>query len=558
MNLKLENLKRYKDLAWLMAKYGRSDLVKQAGLHEALDQDESFTAEDVENADEFAADLEKLGGTYIKLGQLLSTRADLLPPAYLKSLERLQDSIEPFPFEDVERIVMRELGARINRVFAEFEPEPLGAASLGQVHFARLRSGQPVVVKVQRPGIREKIILDLETLEDAAALLEEHTKLGRRYDFERNMSQLSKSLIHELDYRREAANLVNLSNNLSEFENIVVPQPIDDLTTSTVLTMDYVPGKKITDLSPLGLIDIDGKELAGELFHAYLKQILVDGFFHADPHPGNLLLTETGRIALLDLGMVGRVMSGSRDNLMALLLAVSDGRGEDVANTAIKMGEPRGHFDKEEFMRQVGDLVMTAEGTSSERINAGTIVLEITRIAAETGFRLPAEFTMIAKTMLNLDRVVYTLAPDFDPNKSIREHATELMRERITGSVSPGALLGNAIEVKEFVEKLPTRVNSILDIIGRNELEIKVDAIDEKTLMVGFQKVANRITMGLILAALIIGASMLMRVDSAFRIFGYPGLPLIFFLAAAAGGLILIYKILFQDEDEGSKGRDDH
>ncbi|MEZ5429511.1 MAG: AarF/UbiB family protein [Pyrinomonadaceae bacterium] len=550
MNIKIENLKRYKEVVWLLVKYGRSDIVKQAGLHGALEKEPEFSEEEVKNADQFAADLEKLGGTYIKLGQLLSTRADLLPAAYLKALERLQDDIEPFAFEEVERIVSEEIGARVSRIFSEFEEKPLAAASLGQVHFARLRSGQPVVVKVQRPGVREKVVLDLETLEDVAVILDEHTEFGKRYDFQRNLRQLRKSLLQELDYRREAANLIHLAENLSEFKNIVIPFPVDDLTTSHVLTMEYIAGRKITDLSPLALTEIDGRDLAGDLFHAYLKQILVDGFFHADPHPGNIYLTESGRIALLDLGMVGRLSGGFRDKLTALLLAVSEGRGEEAANTAIKMGEPRRHFDQREFMRRVGDLVETEHNAGGEEIDAGSIVLEITRISAECGFRLPPEFTMIAKTMLNLDKVVYTLDPDFNPNRSIKRHAAELLRERITQSLSTDTFLGSAIEIKEFVQKLPTRVNNILDVIGKNELELKVDAIDEKTLMVGFQKIANRITMGLILAALIIGASMLMRVESSFRIFGYPGLPLIFFLGAAVGGLVLIYNILFQDEGD--------
>ena len=317
-----------------------------------------------------------------------------------------------------------------------------------------------------------------------------------------------------------------------------------------VLTMEYIPGKKITELSPLALIDLNRKELAGELFHAYLKQILVDGFFHADPHPGNIFITENKKIGLLDFGMVGHIMSGFRDNLINLLLAVSEGRGEDVAKTALKMGEPKENFDESEFLRRVGDLIITENSAETNGVNAGKVVLEITKISADCGFRLPSEFTMIAKTMLNLDKVVYTLDPDFNPNKSIREHTSEILKERMAESFSPGTFLGNAIEVKDFVQKLPNRVNNILDVIGNNELEVKVDAIDEKTLMVGFQKIANRITMGLILAALIVGASMLMRIESAFMLFGYPALPLIFFLIAAIGGIVLILNIVFNDRSD--------
>ncbi|MDQ3800395.1 MAG: AarF/UbiB family protein [Acidobacteriota bacterium] len=552
MNFNVENLSRYKDISWLLIKYGRSDIVKQAGLEEVI-AEEYETAGDSEqknDAGELAADLERLGGTFIKLGQMLSTRADLLPPVYLDALAKLQDNIDPFPFEQVQQIVSTELGVRLSRAFAEFDSQPMAAASIGQVHPAQLPSGMTVVVKVQRPGIREQVYHDFQALEEVAKLLDEHTDIGKRYEFQTIITELRKSLLGELDYRREASNLLTISKNLRDFERIIIPQPVEDYTTSRVLTMQYIKGKKVTDISPLGLMDYDRRGLAAEFFHAYLKQMLIDGFFHADPHPGNIYLTEEGRLALLDLGMVARVSSGFQDNLLNLLLSISEGRGNDTAQIAGKMGEPKGDFDEQEFSRQIADLVATHREAKLGRLDAGRIVLEITRISADCGFRLPPEFTMIAKTLLNLDRVVYTLDPDFDPNAAIRRHSSEILQERVMKSVSPGALLSTALEMKEFLEKLPNRINNILDLLGNNKLEIKVDAIDEKTLMVGFQKIANRITMGLILAALIIGASMLMRVETSFHILGYPGIPMLFFLGAAAGGVALIINILFKDRSE--------
>lgn len=549
--MNIEHLRRYKDIGWLLMKYGRSDLVKQAGIEKIItDEQTQATEEDREQANDLAQDLESLGSTYIKLGQLLSTRADLLPPAHLEALSRLQDNVEPFSFAEVERIISSEIGVRISRAFSEFDDVPLAAASLGQVHRARLRDGREVVVKVQRPGIREKVVVDLETLDDFADLLDEHTDVGKKYEFGNTLEELRKSLLRELDYTREAGNLNTLAENLKDFENIVVPRPVEDFTTSKVLTMEFVSGKKITDLSPLSLLEIDRRKLAEELFHAYLKQMLVDGFFHADPHPGNIYITKDGKIGLLDLGMVGQLMSGFRDNLMNLLLAISEGRGEEVAQTAIKMGAAKDNFNEAYFKRQIGDLVATQSGESLGKINAGRVVLKITKISAECGFRMPPEFTLIAKTFLNLDRAVYALDPDFDPNESIRRHSSEIMQKRMVESLSPGNVLSGALEVKEFIERLPSRVNNILDVVGNNELQVKVDAIDEKTLMVGFQKIANRITLGLVLAALIVGASMLMRVESSFTILDYPALPLIFFLAAAIGGVVMIFNILAHDRKD--------
>jgi predicted unusual protein kinase regulating ubiquinone biosynthesis (AarF/ABC1/UbiB family) len=542
-----DRIKRYKDVAMLLVKYGRSDLISKAGLEGSVlpGQVETTTAA---SAEELAADLERLGPTFIKLGQLLSTRGDLLPPPYLDSLSRLQDNIEPFKFEEVERIVTSELGIRISKAFADFDPTPMAAASLAQVHRATMRDGRAVVVKVQRPNIRELIVDDLEALEQIAEFIDLHTELGKRYEFANMLTDLRKSLLRELDFTVESQNLIAISENLSEFENIVIPDPIEDFTTTRVLTMEYVPGKKITDLSPLRLLEIDGPALANELFQAYLKQILIDGLFHADPHPGNVFLTPDDQIALLDLGMVGRVTRTFQDNLLRLLVTSSEGRGEETADAAIKMGEPKEGFDRTEYVRRVNDLITENADATLNRLNAGKIVLEITRISADCWFRLPPDFTMIAKSLLNLDKVVYTLDPAFDPNAIIRERATEILERNIIRSLSPSNLLTGVVDVKEFAEKLPSRVNRILDAVGNNQIRFKVDAIDEKVVLDGLQKVANRITLGLVVAALIVGAAMLMRVDTSFRIFGYPGLAMILFMLAAFAGLGLALTILFYDK----------
>ncbi|HEV2826576.1 MAG TPA: AarF/UbiB family protein [Pyrinomonadaceae bacterium] len=547
VSLKPERLKRYKDVALLLVKYGRSDLVKQAGLADHVDLDDTDNLKNTPQAEELANDLEKLGPTFIKLGQLLSTRADLLPTPYLEALARLQDKIEPFPYEEVDRIVSGELGVRISKAFAEFEREPLAAASLAQVHRAYMRDGRAVVVKVQRPNIREQIVEDLESLGEVAQFLDSHTELGKRYDFVNMLDGLRTSLLRELDFKLELNNLINFSENLREFDRLIVPEPVDNFCTSRVLTMEYIPGKKITELSPLRLMEIDGPGLARELFRAYLKQMLIDGFFHADPHPGNVFMTDDDRIALLDLGMVARLQPSFRDNVLRLLLAISEGRGEDAAEVTVRMGEPKERFDKTDFTKRIGALVSEHSGTSLGRLNSGQVVLEITRISADCWFRLPGEFTMVAKALLNLDRVVFTLDPSFEPSAIIRQRAMEILQRNLLQSVAPGNLIGGVVELKEFAEKLPGRVNKILDTIGNNEFKVDINAIDEKVVLEGLQKVANRIAMGLVLAALIVGAAMLMRVETNFKILGYPGFAMIFFLLAAIAGVALVVTIVMTD-----------
>jgi ubiquinone biosynthesis protein len=295
-------------------------------------------------------------------------------------------------------------------------------------------------------------------------------------------------------------------------------------------------------------MEMNGDELGEQLFKAYLKQILVDGIFHADPHPGNVFLTYDGKLALIDVGMVGRIAPVMQENLLKLLLAVSEGKGEQAANIAIDMGTITPMFDRETYTREVSQLVAQHQSTTLSQLDTGRVVLEITRSAAQNGLRLPPELTLLGKTLLNLDLVAGILAPDFDPNDAVRRHASDLMRQRLNKMMSPGNLVATAMELNEFVQHLPSRLNKMFERVAENELTLKVDAFDEVKLIEGMQKIANRITVGLVIAALIIGAALLMRVPTTWTILGYPGLAMLFFLAAFLAGAFLVYSILFKDE----------
>ena len=551
-----DRLKRYAGMARLLYKYGNSDIVKHAGLEDAL-LDEDRKAEDGRRgkpeaidpaAKELAADLERLGPAYIKLGQLLSTRADLLPPQYLEALTRLQDNVGPFSFAEVEQIVQEELGIRISKGFESFESTPVAAASLGQVHRAVLRDGRRVAVKVQRPEARAQVASDMDAFADIAEFLDKHTEAGRRVSFSEVLEEFRATILEELDYRREAQNLTTLKTNLAMFPRIFIPAPIEGYTSGRVLTMEYVQGHKITKLNPVVRLDIDGEGLADELFRAYLRQIIIDGFFHADPHPGNVFLTDDGRVALLDLGMVSRISKSKQEELLKLLLAVAEGRGEQAAEISIAMGHHMPDFDREGVEKAIVDMVTRYADAKLQDVQAGAVVMKISSISGEHGLRLPSDLSMLGKALLNLDEVGRTLAPNFDVQASIRRNATELMQERMRTSLSPSSMLSTALEMKQFVERLPGRVNRLLDAASNNELRIKMEVIDEGALIEGFQKIANRVTLGLIIAALIVGAAMLMQVQTSFTILGYPGLAMIFFLVAAGGGVWLAYSILSGDK----------
>jgi ubiquinone biosynthesis protein len=550
-----KHVKRYGQIASLLVRHGRGDLVRRARLEGSLgggtlEDDGGVDAETQrERAESLASDLEGLGPTYVKLGQLLSSRVDLLPAPYLESLARLQDRVEPFPYEDVERIVSEEIGVRLSKAFTDFSHEPIAAASLSQVHRGELRDGRVVAVKVQRPDIRPLILDDLDALGELAQFLDEHSDRAHQYQLVDVLDEFRRSLLRELDFRNEARNLETLAENLAEFDSIIVPRPVASYTASRVLTMDMVKGRKVTSISQLALMELDRERLASDLFRAYLKQILVDGFFHADPHPGNVFLTDEGQIALIDLGQVATVAPDLRESLMKLMLAVADGDASDAADILLDLSEMERDADTGGFRRAVSDMMIMSEGRTTGDTAFGAILLGLVGVAAEHQVRPPSELAMIGKTLLNLDEVGRTLGPDLEPNAMLRRHATELMERKVASSLRPASLFKAAMEANELVQRMPQRLNKILGLIADNELAVQVNAIDEAKLLAGLDKIANRITLGLLIAALILGAALVVRVDAGPTILGYPALSLLFFLIAAVAGIALSIKIALSDKE---------
>lgn len=546
--------KRYAKLARLAFRHGRSDLLQGLELDDFTFADEQPLGDD-DKAEAFARDLEKMGPTYIKLGQLLSTRFDLMPAAYTQALARLQDDVAPFPMAQVRELVELELGGRIEDLYGDFDEEPLAAASLGQVHAATLRNGRRVVVKVQRPEAREVARGDMETLASLAAMADKRTDVGRRYGLEKLVLQFRKSLAGELDYRREARNLQRFGELTSGYDLLVVPQPVPTHTSGRVLTMDRIDGRKVTDLGKLALLDVDARPIVEQLFACYLHLMLGEGVLHADPHPGNLLLTDDGRLALLDLGMVTTIPARLQDKVVKLLLAITDGDGEEAASVLADLGHQLPDYDAGAFRNDVSHLVSEAVNAGPE-LQAGTVLVELSRLSGLHGLRPPAEMSMIGKALLNLDTATLHLDPDFSPTEALRDNVSSILAGGL--GVSPGGIMASAIEAKEFAKLLPKRANRILDNLADGEFNIRVDAIDEERLHTVLQRVANRITLGIVIASMLLGAALMMRVPDGPRAFGMPAVALFFFTFAVAAGVALTIWIVSTDRKVAHRPRGTH
>ncbi len=552
-----QRIARHGAVLRLLMRHARGDLLDQAGLEAELQDLEATDAADDgqdEEAERFAADLESMGPTFVKLGQMLSTRADLLPENYLRALRRLQDEVEPVPVADIRQVIETELEARVSDVYDFFDDEPMAAASLAQVHRARLADGTDVVVKVQRPGIVETVRNDLRVLEDLASVADATTEVGRRFGFGEFLDAFRTSFVAELDFRTEADNLHAFADLLDDYDHITVPRPVDRLVTRRVLTMSRVEGQKITDLGPLAIQEIDGAGLADELTRAYIDQILVHGLVHADPHPGNVRYAD-GTIVLLDLGMVTRLGHRARTHLLDLTLAIAEQRADDAVDVLRQAGTPLADFDGAALEAHLAELFGRHAGASMNRLDTGSVLLELSRACSVAGLRPPAELAMVGKALLNLDAVTRRLDPDFVPNRTVEDHAAALLRHHIGEDATGLRAARTALDMGRLVENLPRRADKVLGDLADGNLSIRVDAIDQEELLRGIEKIATRLSAGVIVAAMLIGAALAMRVDTTVKLLGAPALAVVFFALAGIGGLVLVAHVFVIDRRDRMRRR---
>jgi predicted unusual protein kinase regulating ubiquinone biosynthesis (AarF/ABC1/UbiB family) len=588
-------LPRLVAIVGLFTRYGLRDVARQQGLLALLDGgDEALPPEEAAERDEQAACFRKrlveLGPAYVKLGQLLSTRPDLLPEPYIRELEQLQDDVGPIALEEVERTIEEELGGRLSKLFDQFDPAPLGSASLGQVHAAELRGGREVIVKVQRPNIRGALAEDVEFFHELAAFMASHTSVGARVDVIGVIQQLERALADELDYRVEARNAATLRKSLAEFPRLLVPKVIEAYTTERVLTMERVHGLKVDAVPRIARLDHDFTPVADELTRAYLKGITIDGFFHADPHPGNVFVLLPGarnprtpaqvarderrdevrpgvtpmarieaeairsalpeptdvdvRLALIDFGMTARLSTSMREKVTRLLMALGDHRGDDVAATLIELGEPNTDFDRVGYTREIATLVERNLELTAAEVQAGRLLFDVIDLSFRSGLRLPAEMTLLAKALFNLDGVTRALEPTYMPLDTIREFGNQIAMARAQRDMSPRRIYQIAMESGDLLAALPHRLDQITQRLATDDIGARVDVPQLPSLIVALQKVANRVFSGLVLAGLLIASAMLLPY---WRTLGTIG-----FIIAAVLALYIVLTIMVSDR--GKRG----
>jgi ubiquinone biosynthesis protein len=453
--------------------------------------------------------LEELGPTYIKLGQAISTRTDLLPPAYIAELSKLQDNAPSVPYEDIAKVFEEELGRPPDMVFASFDKEPVAAASLGQVHRALLSDGSQVVVKVQRPNVEARVAEDLEVLRDVAHFLTSNTEAGRQYNFEDWFEEFEAMLLTELDYRREGRNADRFRENFATEPALSVPKIFWEYTTKRVITMQEVQGIKITDNDALDAEGIDRTCLANTCARVAFTEIFRHGFFHADPHPGNFFVLRDGTLALIDTGMVGRLDEPTRNSLTRITLSLSKRDVEGLVDELLALGIPTGSIQRHDLRLDLGRLISLHLDGPPETFSFAQMFSDVLGTAARHNIRIPSDLLFLAKTLAMSEGIARHLDPEFP----LMGFAEDFLERYYRETRSPKAFVDRAEEnYSEFAElaiDFPKQIRRLFGQVERGDLTVTTKIQDVEELKKAVHTSANRLSMSVLIAGMIAGLSVL-------------------------------------------------
>jgi ubiquinone biosynthesis protein len=469
-----------------------------------------------EGAEAFHTALEELGTTFIKLGQLLSSRPDLLPDVYVQELGRLVDEVAPVPFEQIERVIEEALGSE---VFTRIDPEPLAAGSIAQIHAALLKDGREVVVKVRRPGIVDEVALDLDLLRRTAELVEGHSETARLLQLRALSDELEAHLRAELDLVEEANNTELIGRLVADFELLHVPRVIHPYVREEVLVLERLHGVKVEpnlDVEPG-----QAEALSRQLFGAYVRQIATEGLYHADPHRGNVLLMPDGRLALLDFGLLGRLDDDTRRTIALLLLAIAQNRADDVAALILEVSLTDLRSDAPGFVHEVRRKLPRYHWRPLSSIRTGEALADLMRIAVTHHIALPTSFALVGKTLAQADSIARMLDPHLDPVELLEEEAMGLMVAEGERSMQPNRLYGYLFTQLAPAARLPRRVTQLVERLETGTLKVGVAPTDLEELERLVRSLANRLGAALIIVGLLVSSALMAQVDDTVSLVGY-------------------------------------
>jgi ubiquinone biosynthesis protein len=545
---RLRHLRRYREIVRVLIRHGFGSLVDQLGLLPALSLPRrllrrGLSEPPLSTAEHVRLAIEELGPTFIKLGQILSTRPDLLPPDVIHELAKLQDTVPPADWDGVKARIETELEGSIDEIFAAFDTQPLAAASLAQVHAATLPDGQDVVVKVQRPDIEEVIAVDLEILFDLARLVQERTPLGEMYDLPEIAEGFAFTLRAELDFRREGRHADRFRRNFADEPMLTIPQVYWDYTTTRVLVLERLRGIKIGDMEALDTAGVDRHALAVNATRITLKQVLEDGFFHADPHPGNFLVMEGGVIGAMDFGMVGRLSSDLRSDLARLYTAVATLDSEAMVEEFIRMGAASRQIDRAGLQRDLERLLDKYMTLSLGELRAQEIMEDVLPVAFRHRLSFPADLWLLEKTVAMMEG----LGVQLDPHLNVFEVVSEEVRRTAPRLASPRVwgrrMVKTAGDWGDLFMSMPRRAPRILDQLERGELEFGLTLKDLDRTVGRLDNIGNRLAISLLMAALIVAMAQLIPVASAEGRGIAFWLVLVAFVIAAFLGVLLLFSM---------------
>ena len=515
MQLRPKHYKRYKEIVKILVDYGFGAALMRFGISDRLNipriifRRKPALDKDVSTPVRLRLALEELGPTFIKLGQILSTRPDMLPPEYITELKKLQDDVPATDWEPIAELIESELGKPLSDVFARIDTKPIASASLAQVYGATLRDGEDIVVKIQRPGVAETISVDLDILKDLSELLFERTSTGKRYDIKGFAKEFSLALRGELDFRSEGRNADIFRKNFASEPQLKVPDIYWEFSSEKVLVMERVYGIKIDDIDALDEAGYDRHYLSHLSAQLILKEVLQDGFFHADPHPGNLLILPGQIICVLDFGTVGRLDDRDKFNLAKLWIYLVQMNIDGIINMLIQMRIADYKVDQIALRSELRRMLYQYYGLQLNEINANQLMSDLEPIVYEYNLRIPSDFWILMKTLSMMQGIGLRLDPEFDIFSASKPYLTKLLVQMWNPKVWGPSMIQTASDWTNFINQFPRQTNQILEEIRLGDLTIKAEVPVLDSLTNQIESIVNRIVYTIIVAALNVALALL-------------------------------------------------